>query len=113
MHDEMEEAPHALASRNIASIEVLFDFIVASSKLHCDVIMALVHVFEDVLDSFDGGDALDVDVAMVLPDEIGTVSDHPAIVDLLSSNVMCLPTVSVPGGSIVILRNSHLIPERL
>jgi hypothetical protein len=53
MHGEMEEAPNALARRNVASIEVLFDFIIASAKLHCDVIMAFVDILENVLDSLD------------------------------------------------------------
>ena len=53
MHAKMEEVPNAFTSRNVASVKVLFDFIVACSKLHCDAIMALVHIFVNVLDSFD------------------------------------------------------------
>ena len=53
MHAKMEEALNAFAIRNVVSIKVLFDLIVASSKLHCDTIMALVHIFVNVLASFD------------------------------------------------------------
>jgi hypothetical protein len=49
----MEEAPNTLTGRNIASVKILFDFIVASSKLHGDAIMAFVHILENVLDSLD------------------------------------------------------------
>ena len=52
-------------------------------------------------------------MATVLPDEIGTVSDDPMIVNLLSPNLMCASSVPVPGGSIGILRNGCLIPKRL
>ena len=53
MHDEIEEAPNALARRNVVSIEILSDFITASAELHSDAIMALVDIFGNVLDSFD------------------------------------------------------------
>ena len=53
VHDEMEEAPNALAGRDVASIEILFDLIVASPELHCDAIVAFVHILVNVLDSFD------------------------------------------------------------
>jgi hypothetical protein len=49
----MEEAPNALAGRDVASIEILFDLIIASPKLHGDVIVAFVHILVNVLDSFD------------------------------------------------------------
>ena len=113
MHAKIEEAPNTLTSRNVASIEVLFDFIIASPKLHCNVIMAFVHIFVDILDSFDRGNGLDIDMVMVLPDKIGRVCDDPMIVDLLSPNVMCVSSVPAPGQSISILRNGGLIPERL
>ena len=53
VHQEMEEMPNTFASRNVLSIEVLFDLIIASSKLHDDMIMAFVHILENVLDSLD------------------------------------------------------------
>ena len=53
MHDKMEEAPNALARRNVASIKVLSDFIIASAKLHSGAIMAFVDIFENVLDGLD------------------------------------------------------------
>ena len=113
MHVKMEEAPEALARRNVVSIEVLFNFIIASAKLHCDVIMAFVDILENVLDSLDRGNRLDVNMAAVLPDEIGTVSEDPTIVDLLSSDLMCASSVPVFVGCIGILRDGCLIPEWL
>jgi hypothetical protein len=53
VHEEMKEAPNALTGRNIASIEILFDFIIASTKLHGEVIMAFVHILVNVFDSLD------------------------------------------------------------
>jgi hypothetical protein len=52
-------------------------------------------------------------MATILPDEIGTVSDDPTIVNLLSSNLMCMSSVLTPGRSIGILGNGCLISEWL
>jgi hypothetical protein len=53
VHEEMKELPNPLTGRNIASIEILFDFFIASSKLHGDALMAFVHILVDVLDSLN------------------------------------------------------------
>ena len=90
MHDEMEEAPNSLTRRNVVSIEVLSDFIIASAELHSDAIIAFIDIFENLLDGLDRGDGLDVDMAMVLSDEIGRVSNDPTVVDLLSLDLMCV-----------------------
>ena len=100
MHEEMKETPDAFASRNIVSIQILFDFVVASSKLHGDVIMAFVHILENILHSLDCSNTLDVDVATILSDEIGTISDDPAIVNLLSLNLMSVASVMMSGRSV-------------
>ena len=42
-------------------------------------------------------------MAAVLPNEIGTVSDDPMIVDLLSPDLMCVSSVPASGGCIGIL----------
>jgi hypothetical protein len=97
VHKEMKKAPDALAGGDVVCIQILFDFIVAGSKLHADAIMTLVHILVDVLDRLDRGNGLHIDVAIVLPDEVGTVSDDPAIVNLLSTNTMCLTSVTMPG----------------
>jgi hypothetical protein len=96
MHDKMEETPEGLAGRNIAGIQVLPNLIITGAKLHGDTIMALVDILVDVLQGLDGGDDLNVDVAAVFPYEIGTVSDDPAIVHLLSSDLKGLASVAAP-----------------
>ena len=53
VHIKMDEMPNALASGNVASIKVLFDFVIAGSKLHGDAIMAFVHILEDILGGLD------------------------------------------------------------
>ena len=100
VHEEMKETPDAFASRNVASNQILFDLIIASSKLHGEAIMAFVHILENILHSLDCGDTLNVDVATILPDEIGTISDNPAIVNLLSPNLMSVASVAMSGRSI-------------
>ena len=100
VHEEMKEMPDAFTSRNVVSIQILFDFIVASSKLHGDAIMAFVHILENILHSLDCGNTLDVDVATIFQDEIGTISDDPAIVDLLSPNLRSVASVATSGRSI-------------
>ena len=47
------KAPVCLTAANIARIQVVLDLIMSSAKLHGGTIMALVHILEDVLDSFD------------------------------------------------------------
>ena len=46
--------------------------------------MALVDILVDVFDGLDRCHGLEIDLATILPDEISTVSDDPAIVNLLS-----------------------------
>jgi hypothetical protein len=97
VHEEMKKAPNALTKGDVGCIQRLFDFIIAGSKLHADALMTLVHILVDVLDRLDKGDELHIDVAIVLQDEVGTVSDNPVIVNLLSMNAMCLSGVMMPG----------------
>jgi len=95
MHDKVKKMPKGLTGRDKASIKILFDLILACPKLHSNTIMALVDILVDVLQGFDGGDALDIDVAMVLPYQISTVSHNPAIINLLSPDLKCLSSVTV------------------
>jgi len=69
---------------DIAGIQVLLDLIETSTKLHGSVIMALVDVLVNVLDSLDGCDPLYIDVTAIFPDEVRAVRDYPAIVNPLS-----------------------------
>jgi hypothetical protein len=59
--------------------------------------MALVDILVDVFDGLDRCNGLEIDMATILPDEIGAVCDNPAIVNLPSMNLMCLSSVLVPG----------------
>jgi len=47
------KTPVCLTAANVACIQVKLDLILGSAKLHGGTIMALVHIFEDVLDCFD------------------------------------------------------------
>jgi len=47
------KAPVCLTAANITRIQVVFDLIMSSAKLHGGAIMALVHILVDVLDSLD------------------------------------------------------------
>jgi hypothetical protein len=113
VHEKVEEAPDTLTGWDIASIKILFDLIIASTELHGDTIMALVDILVDVFDGLDRCNGLEIDMTTILPDEIGTVCDDLAIVDLLSTNLMCLPSVPRPGWGIGILGNGGLISEGL
>jgi hypothetical protein len=83
MHLKHVDTPKGLAARDISGIQVLLDLIHTGAKLHGGAVMTLVHILEDVLDCFDRGNGLDIDMAAVLPDEIPRVADDPAIVNLL------------------------------
>src|SRR5713101_3372628 len=47
------KTPVCLTAANVACIQVKLDLILGSAKLHGGMIVALVHIFEDVLDCFD------------------------------------------------------------
>jgi hypothetical protein len=53
MHVKMKDSPDCFTGRHIASIKILFDLILTCPKLHSCAIVAFVHIFVDVLDSFD------------------------------------------------------------
>jgi hypothetical protein len=107
----MQETPCALTAGDVASIQVLLDLIPASAKLHGNTIVAFVDIFVDVLQGLDGGNDFDIDVAAVLPQEIGIVSDDPAIVHLLSFEQKSLASVTTSAACIGILRNGGVISE--
>jgi hypothetical protein len=111
VHGKVEEAPDCLMSGNVAGVQVELDLIVASAKLHGNSIVALVDIFVDVLQGLDGGDDLNVDVTAVLPQEIGIVGNHPAIVDLFPPDLKCLASVATPAGCIGILCDGGVLPE--
>jgi hypothetical protein len=67
MHPKVEDSPTTLTGRNIASIEVQFHLVFTVAKLHCCTVMTLVDIFVDVFDSFDGGNALDIDMTAIFP----------------------------------------------
>jgi hypothetical protein len=46
--------------------------------------MALVDIFENVLDSFDRCNRLNVDMAPILPNEIFVMANNPSIVKMIS-----------------------------
>jgi hypothetical protein len=62
--------PQSFTAADITCIQILLDLISASAKLHSGAIMALVHIFVDVLDSLDRSNRLHIDMAPVLPDKI-------------------------------------------
>ena len=47
------KAPVCLIAANIMCIQVVLDLIMSSAKLHSGVVMALIHILVDVLDSFN------------------------------------------------------------
>jgi hypothetical protein len=72
------------------------------------MIMALVHILIDVLDSLDRSNRLHIDMAPIPPDEIWGVADDPLIVDLPSLNLQILASVMTPGASIRVFCDSCL-----
>jgi hypothetical protein len=75
------KAPGCLTAANITRIQIVLDLILSSAKLHGGTIVALVHILVDVLDGFDRGNGLHIDVTPVLPDEILAVTDNPSVVN--------------------------------
>ena len=111
MHVEMVDSPESFTGRHIASIKILFDFILTCPKLHSCAIMAFVHIFVDVLDGFDRGDALNIDVTAIFPNEPWRMWYYPAIVNLFSIDNMFLSIISPPKVSIRVITDSCFISE--
>jgi hypothetical protein len=103
MHLKKVETPNGLAGRDISSIQVLADLILTGVELHGGAVVALVHILVDVLDGFDRGDGLNINMAAVLPDKIPGVADDPAIVDLLAIDSIGEASVRASGAGIGIL----------
>jgi hypothetical protein len=80
LHVKKVKPPHSLTAANEPRIQVLANLICSSAKLHCCPVMALVDILVDVLDSLDRGNRLYVDMAPVLPEEIGRMAHHPLVV---------------------------------
>src|SRR6266850_3899137 len=72
------------------------------------MIMALVHIFVDVLDSLDRSNRLHIDMAPVLPDKIWGVANHPLIVNLPALDFKNLACVTMPSASIRVFSDSGL-----
>src|ERR1700724_281151 len=69
MHLISHQTPKSLALRDVACIQIELDLILTLAKLHSGTVMALVDILVDVLDASDRADALDVDMAAILPEQ--------------------------------------------
>src|ERR1700733_3140291 len=79
----MEYAPESLWRTNPTCIQIELNLILLLSKPHGGAIMAFVDVLVDVLDTFDRGSALHIDVALILPDQIWTIRNDPTVIQLM------------------------------
>jgi hypothetical protein len=103
-----------LTAAHIAHIQILPDLISTGAKLHSDPVMALVHIFVDVLDGLDRGNRLYLDVALILPDEILGVTDHPSAVHHLAIvQSHCPACVPSPDAGIGVLSDRGPLHEGL
>jgi hypothetical protein len=73
--------------------------------------MTLVDIFVNVLDGLDRKDALHVDMAAELPEPEAWMGNDPSIVDLMTSNLKSLPSVTSSEIGIGILVNGSLLSE--
>ncbi len=105
--------PEGLTLSNVASIQVLPDLIPTRAKLHGSAIMAFVDVLVNVFDGLDGCNPLEIDMAMIFPDEIRAVRHNPAVVNLFSIDLKCSPSITTTKNGIGILRKGSLISEWL
>jgi hypothetical protein len=110
------KTPVGLTAADIARIQVKLDLILGSAKLHGGAIMALVDILVDVLDSFDKGDRLHIDVTPILPDEILAVTDDPSVVNLIFALWTCsngLPSIETSGPGIGVFSDAGALIEGL
>jgi hypothetical protein len=113
LHVKHKKMPYSLWAANVPRIQILLDLIPACAKLHGGAIVALIHIFVDVLDSLDRSNRLHINVTPVLPDEIRGVTDDPLVVDLPALDLKILHNVAAPGASIRVLSDSGLWSEGL
>jgi hypothetical protein len=110
------KTPVCLTAADVVRIQVVLDLIMGSAKLHGGAIVTLVHILVDVLDSFDRGNGLHIDVTPVLPDEILAVTDDPSVVDpilVIWTRANDLPSVETPCPGIRVFRDGGTLIERL
>ena len=93
---KLQESPYSFTGRDIAGIQVELDLIFTCTKLHSCAIVTLVDVFVNVLDSLDRKDAFHVDVTSILPEPEAWIGNNPTIIDLMTSNLILLSSVTSP-----------------
>src|ERR1700679_209979 len=116
LHLKEVKPPVCLTAANVTRIQVMLDLIMGSAKLHGGTVMALVHILVDVLDSFDRGNRLHINVTPVLPDEILAVTDDPSVVHLIPALLTCpegLPSVKTPCPGIGVFCDRGALIEGL
>jgi hypothetical protein len=107
------KAPVCLTAADIARIQVKLDLIMGFAKLHGGTIVALVHILEDVLDSFDRSNGLHIDVTPVLPDEVLAVTDDPSVVDPMCALLKGVASVTTSCPGIGVLCDGGALTEGL
>jgi hypothetical protein len=110
------KAPVCLTAANIACLQIVLNLIMGSFKLHGGVVMALVHILVNVLDSFDRGNGLHINMTPVLPDEILAMTNDPSVVDLIYVLWACtndLASVKMPCPCIRVFYDSGALIKGL
>ena len=113
LHMEIENMPNTLTGRDILRIKIELNIILTATKLHYSVIMALVDMIVDVFDSFDWCNGLNIDMAAIFPNEIITMCNYPQIINLMTSDLKSLASVTSPEIGIGIIIDCGLIMKGL
>lgn len=84
MKFEVVEPPNRFWRCNIASVDVIFDF-VSKADLKSPAIVALMDVLADVLQGCESHRALDVHVTVVSREEVWIIWDYPSVVEKVTA----------------------------
>src|SRR5258708_25267563 len=109
LHFKKVEMAVCLTTADIMCIQVKLDLILGSPKLHSSTIMAFVDILVDVLDCFDRGNGLHIDVTPV-------VTDNPSVINLELLVWTCangVASVMTSCLGIGVLSNGSTLIERL
>lgn len=84
-HFETEQTPRSLLTTQVPAVDVSFDLVV---DLYMSAVMTLVHVLKQVLDRFDAGAHLQVDVSPVLEQKETVVRNYVTVVESVVNGSM-------------------------
>ena len=81
MHTKFQQTPYGLAGAKKTGLQMLFNLINRTIKIHNGAIRPLIHVFMDIFDGADDAIDLNVNIGVIPLRKIGVIGNDLAIVN--------------------------------